>query len=133
MIYLWMHNKCLMEGMSYLWNKFLIEFNLFMQVNFMNELETSFWDFVHKFFEEKIIWYLFLYNLYFFPCSFYNVYFYGIVSSQWFKTLLFDASTFYSKTSSSIRLFCIVWKLGTWSVCKNAWVLFLFIYMINKI
>ena len=30
-------------------NKFLTEFNLFMQVNFAKKLETSFWDFVHKF------------------------------------------------------------------------------------
>ena len=30
-----------------------------MQVNFMKELETSFWDFVHKLFEEITIWYLF--------------------------------------------------------------------------
>ena len=58
MIYLWMHMKCLMKHMSYLWNKFLIEFNLFMQVNFMKELETRFLDFVHKLFEEIIIWYL---------------------------------------------------------------------------
>ena len=45
--------------MRYWWNKFLTEFNLFMQVNFMKELETSFWDFVHKLFEEIIIWYLY--------------------------------------------------------------------------
>ena len=38
--------------------EFLIEFNLFMQENFMKELETSFWDFMHKLFEEIIIWYL---------------------------------------------------------------------------
>ena len=50
--------KCLMKRMSYLWKNFLIEFNLFMQVNFMKELETSFWDFVHKLFEKIIIWYL---------------------------------------------------------------------------
>ena len=55
MIYLWMHMKCLMKHISYLWKKFLIEFNLFIQVNFMKELETSFWDFVHKLFEEIII------------------------------------------------------------------------------
>ena len=30
-----------------------------MQVNFVKELETSFWDFVHKLFEKIIIWYLF--------------------------------------------------------------------------
>ena len=48
--------KCLMKFMSYLWNIFLIELNLFMQVNFMKELETSFWDFVHKLFEEMILW-----------------------------------------------------------------------------
>ena len=59
MIYLWIHIKCLMKRMSYLWKKFIIEFNLFMQVNFMKELETSFWDFMHKLFEEIIIWYLF--------------------------------------------------------------------------
>ena len=47
--------KCLVKHMSYLWNKFLIEFNLFMQVNFMKELETSFWDFVHKWLEEMIL------------------------------------------------------------------------------
>ena len=58
MIYLWMHIKFLMKGMSYFWKKILIDFNLFMQVNFMKELETSFWDFVHKLFEEIIIWYL---------------------------------------------------------------------------
>ena len=34
-------------------------FNLFMQVNFMKELETSFWDFVHKLFGEMIIWQIF--------------------------------------------------------------------------
>ena len=51
--------KCLMKRMSYLCNKFLIEFNLFMQVNFMKELETSFWDFVQKLFEEIIIVYLY--------------------------------------------------------------------------
>ena len=33
------------ETMSYLWKNFLIEFNLFMQVNFMKELETSFLGF----------------------------------------------------------------------------------------
>ena len=33
-------------------------FNLFLQVNFMKKLETSFWDFVHKLFEKIIIWYL---------------------------------------------------------------------------
>ena len=55
MIYLWMHMKCFMKPMSYLWKKFLIEFNLFMQVNFVKELETSVWDFVHKLFEEMII------------------------------------------------------------------------------
>ena len=59
MIYLWIHMKCFMKHMSYLLNKFLIEFNLFMQVNFMKEFETSFWDFVHKLFEKIIIWYLF--------------------------------------------------------------------------
>ena len=58
MIYLWMHMIFLVKRMSYLWNKFLIEFNLFMQVNFMKELETSFWDFVQKLFEKIIIWYL---------------------------------------------------------------------------
>ena len=58
MIYLWIHMKCLMKCMSYLWNNFLIEFNLFMQVNSMKELETNFWDFVHKSFEKIIIWYL---------------------------------------------------------------------------
>ena len=51
--------KCLMKHMSYLWNKFITEFNLFMQENFMKELETSFWDFVHNLFEEINIWYLF--------------------------------------------------------------------------
>ena len=50
--------KCLMKPMSYLLNKSLPEFNLFMQVNFMEELETGFGDFVHKLFEEIIIWYL---------------------------------------------------------------------------
>ena len=45
--------------MSYLWKKFLTEFNLFMKVNFMKELETSFWDFVHNLFEEIILWYLY--------------------------------------------------------------------------
>ena len=55
MIYLWMHMKYFMKLMSYLWKNFLTEFNLFMQVNFMKELETSFWDFVHKLFEEIII------------------------------------------------------------------------------
>ena len=54
MIYLWMHMKLFMKRMAYLWNKFLMEFNLFMQVNFVKELETSFWDFVHKLFEEII-------------------------------------------------------------------------------
>ena len=58
MIYLWIHMKCLMKHMNYVWKKFLMEFNIFMQVNFMKELETSFWDFVHKLFEEIIIWYL---------------------------------------------------------------------------
>ena len=58
MIYLWMHMKFFMKRMSYLWNNFLIEFSLFMQVNFMKELETSFWDFVHKLFERIIIWHL---------------------------------------------------------------------------
>ena len=53
-----MHMKFFMNVMNYLWKKFLIEFNLFMQVNFMKELETSFWHFVHKLFEEIIIWYL---------------------------------------------------------------------------
>ena len=43
--------------MSYLWNKFLMELNLFMQVNFVKE--NSFWDFVHKLFEEMIFWDLF--------------------------------------------------------------------------
>ena len=33
-----------------------MEFNLFMQVNFVKELETSFWDFLQKLFEEMIIW-----------------------------------------------------------------------------
>ena len=56
MIYLWIHMKCFMKRMSYLWIKFLIEFNLFMQVNFVTELKTSFLDFVHKLFEEIIIW-----------------------------------------------------------------------------
>ena len=55
-IYLWIHIKYLMKHMSYLCNKFLMEFNLFMQVNFMKELETSFWDFVQKLFEKIIIW-----------------------------------------------------------------------------
>ena len=48
-----------MKNMSYLWKKFLIEFNLFMQVNFKKELETSFWNFVDNSFEEIIIWYIF--------------------------------------------------------------------------
>ena len=47
-----------MKHMSYLWNKFLMEFNLFMQVNFVKELETSVWDFVHKLFEEMILCHL---------------------------------------------------------------------------
>ena len=42
--------------MSCLWKKFLMEFNLLMQVKFVKELETSFWDFVHKLFEEMILW-----------------------------------------------------------------------------
>ena len=42
MIYLWMHMKCLMKRMRYLWKKNIMEFNLFMQVNFVKELETSF-------------------------------------------------------------------------------------------
>ena len=57
-----MHMKCFMKHMSYLWRNFLIEFNLFMQVNFMKELGTSFWDFVHNLFEEIIIWYLYYRN-----------------------------------------------------------------------
>ena len=32
--------------------------NIFIHVNFAKELETSFWDFVHKLFEKIIIWYL---------------------------------------------------------------------------
>ena len=39
---------CLVKPKSYLWNKFLTILNLFMQVNFMKELETSFLDFVHN-------------------------------------------------------------------------------------
>ena len=66
MIYLWMHMKFLMKFMTYLWNNFLIEFNLFMQVNFMKELETSFWNFVHNLFKEIIILYL-CYKLIFIP------------------------------------------------------------------
>ena len=54
-----MHMKCLMKRMSYSWKKFLTEFNLFMQVNIMEELETSFWDFVHNLFEEIIVSYLY--------------------------------------------------------------------------
>ena len=45
-----------MKCMSYLWKKFLMEFNLFMQINFVKELETRFWGFVQKFIEEMIIW-----------------------------------------------------------------------------
>ena len=59
LISLWMHIKCLMKRMSCLWKKFLMEFNLFMEVQFVKELETSFWDFVHKLFEEMIIWNLY--------------------------------------------------------------------------
>ena len=44
MIYLCIHMKFLMKHMRYLWKKFLMEFNLFMQVKFMKELETSFSD-----------------------------------------------------------------------------------------
>ena len=58
MIYLCIHMEYLIKHISYLWNKFLIEFNLFVQVNFMKELETSFWDFMHKLFGEIIIWYI---------------------------------------------------------------------------
>ena len=43
------------ETYELLGKKFLMEFNLFMQVNFMKELETSFWDFVHNLFEEITI------------------------------------------------------------------------------
>ena len=53
-----MHMKILMKHMGDLWKKSLTEFNLFMQVNFMKELETSFGDFVHKSFEKIIISYL---------------------------------------------------------------------------
>ena len=52
-----------MKRMSYLWKKFLTKFNLFMQVNFMKELETTFWDFVHNLFEEIILWH-FCYKTY---------------------------------------------------------------------
>ena len=66
MIYLWMHMKFLMKRMRYLWKKFLMEFNVFMQVNFVKELETSFWDFVRKLFEEIILWNI-LYRNYIIP------------------------------------------------------------------
>ena len=59
LIFLWMHMKILMKRMSYLWKKFLMEFNLSMQVNFVKELETSFGDFVHKLFEEMMLWKLY--------------------------------------------------------------------------
>ena len=39
-----------------------MEFNPFMQVNFVKELETSFGDFVQKFFEEMTIWNVFYIN-----------------------------------------------------------------------
>ena len=124
--------KCMMKHRSYLWKIFLMKFNKFMQVNFVKELETSFWDFVKKIIEEMILW-NFCYRNDIFPCSLYNFYFYGIVSSKWFKSLIFNASTFYSKSSYSIGLFCIVWRHGTWSVYKNSWVLFLCLCMINTL
>ena len=55
MIYLWNNMNFLMKHMRNLWNKYLMEFNLYIQVNFVKELETSFWYFVHKLFEEIII------------------------------------------------------------------------------
>ena len=55
MIYLWIHVIFLMKPMSYLSKKPLMEFNLFMQVNFVKELETSFWDLTHNLFEEMTI------------------------------------------------------------------------------
>ena len=48
--------KCLLKRMSYLWKKFLMEFNLYMQDNFVKELKSSFWDFVYKLFEGMILW-----------------------------------------------------------------------------
>ena len=58
MIYLWIHMKFFMKRMSCLWKNFLIDFNIFMEVCFMKELKTNFWDFVHKLFEKTIILYL---------------------------------------------------------------------------
>ena len=40
----------------YVCKKPLMKFYLCMQVNFVKELETSFWDFVHKFLVEMILW-----------------------------------------------------------------------------
>ena len=59
MIYICMHMKHLMKRMIYLSMKFLTKFNIFMQVNFMKELESSFWDFLQKLLEEIILWYLY--------------------------------------------------------------------------
>ena len=55
MIYLWIQIKFLTKIMGYLWKKPLMEFSLFMQANFVKELESSFWDFVYKLFEEMIL------------------------------------------------------------------------------
>ena len=55
-IYLWIHMKFLMKRMSCSWNIFLMEFNLFMQVNFVKELEAGFGDFVDKLLEEMLLW-----------------------------------------------------------------------------
>ena len=104
---------------------------LFMQVNFMKELETSFWDFVHKLFE-KIILYL-CYRTDIYSPFHYILCIFMVQYPQNFKTLLFGAFTFYSKTSSLIRLFGIVWRIITWSVCKKYWLLLLCLYIINNI
>ena len=48
MIDLWMHMNFWMKLMRHLWKKFLIEFNLFIQVNFVKELETSFFGFCEQ-------------------------------------------------------------------------------------
>ena len=58
MIKLLIHMNFCMTCLSYLWKKCFMEFNVFMPVDFVKELETSFWDFVHKLFEEMILCHL---------------------------------------------------------------------------
>ena len=119
MIYLWMHMNFFMKCMSYFWNKFLMEFSLFMQVNFVKELETSFWDFVHKWFEEMIFWNLFYRTDIYSP--FHYIFSIFMVQYPWNGLIHFSFMLlpFIWKLVLWSDCLAYFWRLSTWSVCKN--------------